>query len=163
MKNIEVAKELLKKAIALNDEELIALANRLLDDNIFQNNNASNQAENKNKTSKRQTKKATKSPPKKNSKVESNDFTMNKRVTKQTKIPVNKIKNRKNIFFDDRTEATEIETPVVKPTNRDRPKYKPTYKKCSNDNCNKKVKVVAGDGYVGSYLCDDCILGRKGR
>lgn len=156
--SLEIAKELLRKGIALNDQELIAMANSLLGETV--------EADDKEDTynqKKKVVKKTNKTLGKSTKKKNSSDFIMKKEKTGTKKIPVNKVKNRKNIFFDDKTEATEDKTPVIKLAPRDRPKYKPVYKQCANENCNKKVKVVAGDGLVTSYLCDDCILGRKRR
>jgi hypothetical protein len=151
MKNTEIVKQLLKKALATQDEELIELANKLLEE----------------PEAVEPVSKKTKKAPKKqvSSTKDSGDFTMKRKVDGKVKVPVNKIKNRKNIFFDDKTEAMSKadQTPKIKLSPRDRPKYKPTYKKCSNENCNNKIKVIAGDGSVTSYLCDSCILGRKGR
>lgn len=154
--SLEIAKELLKKGIALNDQELIAMANSLLDQTALVDYKATTYEQQK-----KSVKKTGKTIKKPVDKKDSSDFTMNKEKTQTKKIPVNKVKNRKNTFFDDKTEAIGDKTPKIKLAPRDRPKYKPVYKQCANENCNNKVKVVAGDGLVTSYLCDSCILGRK--
>lgn len=157
--SIEIAKELLKKGIALNDQELIAMANSLLDETMSVVNVAT--PDKQKKSAKKPTKK--KASKKTEDKKDAPNFTMKKEKTGTKRIPVNKVKNRKNIFIDDKTEAIGDKTPLIKLAPRDRPRYKPIYKKCENENCIKKVKVLAGDGLVTSYLCDDCILGRKRR
>lgn len=149
--SLEIAKELLRKGIALQDQELIAMANSLLGETDSAGY----------KQQKKSVKKTSKTTKKPEDKKDSSDFTMNKEKAQTKKIPVNKVKNRKNTFFDDKTEAIGDKTPEIKLAPRDRPKYKPVYKRCANEYCNKKVKVVAGDGLVTSYLCDSCILGRK--
>lgn len=154
--SLEIAKELLKKGMALNDQELIAMANSLIDQLAVVDYKVTTYEQQK-----KSSKKATKKPTKKTEPKNNSDFVMKKEQSATKKIPVNKVKNRKNTFFDDKTEAIGDKTPEIKLAPRDRPKYKPVYKQCANENCNKKVKVVAGDGLVTSYLCDSCILGRK--
>jgi len=144
--SLEIAKELLKKGMALNDQELIAMANSLIDEQ-----------------QKKSSKKATKKTVKKTEPKNNSDFVMKKEESATKKTPVNKVKNRVNKFTDNRTEAKskQEKTPKVKLTPRNRPKYTPVYKNC--ENCNQKMKVIAGDSAVASYICDNCILGRKRR
>lgn len=153
--SLEIAKELLKKGIALNDQELIAMANSLLDETALVDYKV---------TTYEKQKKSTKKPTKKTTskKTDASDFSMTNNNKTNKKVPVNKITRAENKFTDDKTEFLDQKTPAVKLTPRDRPKPKYAYKSC--ENCGKKMKIIAGDQYASSYMCDDCIdKKRKGR
>ncbi len=161
--SVEIAKELLRKGIALQDEELIAMANSLLNETALANYNVTTYKEQK-EQQKKPVKKLTKKPTAKKleaiDKTEPMDFTMRSAEQESTKkVPVNKVKRGKNLFTDDKTEFMDNETPKVKLTPRNRPKAKAVYKNC--ESCGNRMKVVSGDGYTSSYICDDCIMNKK--
>lgn len=161
--SLEIAKELLRKGIALQDEELIAMANSLLDETALTNYKTTTFEQHKdptNKIKKKVVKKTAKKISKPVDKTEPMDFTMRTAEQESTKkVPVNKVKRGKNLFTDDKTEFMDNETPAVKLTPRNRPKAKSVYKNC--ESCGNRMKVIAGDGYTSSYICDDCIMNKK--
>ncbi len=161
--SIEIAKELLRKGIALQDKELIAMANSLLDETALTSYNVTAYKQQE-KEQKKSVKKASKKPTMKKleaiDKTEPMDFTMRTAEQESTKkVPVNKVKRGKNLFTDDKTEFMDNETPKVKLTPRNRPKAKSVYKNC--ESCGSRMKIIAGDGYTSSYICDDCIMNKK--
>jgi len=91
MSIIETAKKLLKKGIALNDEELIQMANSLLaaDGTVAQPD-----------------------------RVDVNEFAVEPQENRELPTAVNEIQRGDNLFVDDRTEHADIETPSVIPAQR---------------------------------------------
>jgi hypothetical protein len=141
MNNIESAKKLLKKAIDLNDPELISMANTLLD-SLNVNSNTSPEP-------------ATKD-------VEKNSadyiFTMsNDNVSKKGGgTPVNDVKKRVNQYVDDGVEAKDLVTPSIQPTQRKRPAFKMIDQTC--EKCHKTV-ATHPTHKRDFFVCDKC-LGR---
>lgn len=157
--NVEIAKELLRKGIALNDQELIAMANSLLDQAALVSYNVTTYEQQKKPSKKTEKKAASKTTE---NRKDASEFLMTNNNKANKKVPVNKVERSENKFFDDKTEFLDQSTPVVKLTPRDRPKPKYTTKSC--ESCGNKMKVIAGDQYASSYMCDNCIDNkRKGR
>jgi len=138
--NLKEVKELLKKAIATNDQDLILLANQLL---------AGAKDE---KSDPRPT------PP---SKVEDGSDFLASITADETRgerrggIPVNEVKERFNSFHDDGSIADDIKTPTFKPTERKRTPYKTIQQKCQK--CDKVLQVnpVHKRDY---FVCDKCLI-----
>ena len=139
MDKLEAAKKLLKNAIATNDAELIALANNLLE----QENNVKS-AENKVQNL------ATKDDADFLSPIIQSDSIK----TKKGGTPVNEITNRSNSFHDDGTEAQDIITPSIQPTDRKREAYKPIEQTCKR--CDKVVTVNPTHKRE-FFTCDKCL------
>lgn len=158
MSIIETAKDLLRKGIALNDEELIAMANSLLTD-----------TPQKKTTKKAVAKKTAKAKSVKRASRNNKPTTNPDHIDEDFKVNNNsKIKGAKkkrvkgsgkNIFVDDRTLARseEDQTPHYVPSPRDRPKHKKVTKKCRD--CGNSFIAVFGDDKVGEYKCNKCITG----
>lgn len=145
MNNIESAKKLLKKAIDLNDPELISMANMILD-NLNANKNIENtQSE---------------AMEIKGTGKNNNDyiFTMSSDSTskKGGGTPVNDIKKRVNKYVDDGIEAKDIVTPSIQPTQRKRPAFKMIDQTC--EKCGKTV-ATHPTHKRDFFVCDKC-LGR---
>jgi len=130
MSIIETAKELLKKGIALNDEELIQMANALLtqDETVVQPN-----------------------------RVDVDEFAIEPKERGESPTAVNQIQRGENLFTDDGTEHSDIETPAVVPTQRRKAVTK-IEQKCKE--CGKVAKVsdVHKRDY---YICDPCLTDRR--
>ena len=131
MNRSEHVKNLLKKAIETNDEELIALASSLMADE---------------------------DKPTPAQKVDNNSefiFTMPKSQQENKRgTPVNEVRQRVNIFQDDGVEAKDITTPDIKPTERKRPKFQPIDQVCQK--CNKIFKTHPAHKR-DFFVCDRCI------
>lgn len=157
MSILQTAKDLLKKGIALQDEELIAMANDLLGD---VKKPQKKQAVKKTAKVKGVKKASRHNPPTTNEEhIDYEDF----RVNNNSKIKGSKKKrvkgSGKNIFVDDRTLARseDDKTPNYRPVARDRPKHKKITKQCRE--CKKPFVVAVGDKEVGEYKCNKCITG----
>ena len=146
MKNVEAAKKLLLKAIELDDEELIAMANELLEAGT----------ETKDETPP-ETKKPKASMSAKLKDNDTSDFIFTRSSdNKNTSnaVAVNEVKNRVNLFTDDGTEAKDVTTPKVELTERRRPPFKmikQTCKKCS------ETFETHPTHQREFYICDRCI------
>jgi hypothetical protein len=131
MNKTEHIKNLLKKAIETNDEELIALASSLMSETE--------------KTPSAQ-------------KIDNNSefiFTMPKSQQENKRgTPVNAIKTRVNSFQDDGVEAKDITTPDIKPTERKRPRFQPIQQVCQK--CNRSVQTHPTHKR-DFFICDKCI------
>lgn len=152
MSIIETAKDLLRKGIALQDEELIAMANSLLTD-------VTKKPAKKTVRTKPTKKASKKKPPTTNPDHIDDDFRVNNN-SKVKGVKKKRVKGSgKNTFFDDRTLATseEDQTPNYTPSSRDRPKHKKVTKKCRD--CGNPFVAVFGDDKVGEYKCNKCITG----
>jgi len=130
MSIIETAKELLKKGIALDDEELIQMANALLaqDEAVVQPD-----------------------------RVDVDEFAIEPNERRELPTAVNQIQRGENLFTDDGTEHSDIETPAVVPTQRRKAVTK-IEQKC--EECGKVAKVsdVHKRDY---YICDPCLTDRR--
>lgn len=139
MSKLEEAKKLLKNALATNDSELIAMANNLLE----QENHK---------------------PPKPDTSRnlvnrDDDEFLspiIQPESTEQKRggVPVNEITNRSNSFHDDGTEAKDILTPSIPPTDRKRRPYKPIEQKCQK--CDKVVTINPAHKRE-FFVCDKCL------
>jgi len=149
---IDIAKQLLKKGIALEDDELIEIANNILDSVATPPSRAADQQEAS----------ATHTPSAGSTVgAEASDFLVNvkKEGNKMIKgVPVNEVDGRTNTFVDDQTEHTDIETPRFKPTQRREPATMHT-QTCQE--CTLEYGVL--DAHKRDYfVCDKC-LGNKRR
>ena len=107
MSVLETAKDLLRKGIALNDAELIAMANQLIADN----------------STVQEPEPVVQPKEQPIRKVSVDDFSMPERseAKGERHVPVNSIKDRVNQFVDDKTEHVDIITPDVALTERRNP------------------------------------------
>ena len=130
MSIIETAKELLKKGIALDDEELIQMANSLLaeDETVTQPD-----------------------------RVDVDEFAIEPQERRELPTAVNQIQRGENLFIDDGSEHSDIETPTVVPTQRRKAVTK-IEQQC--EECGKVAKVsdVHKRDY---YICDPCLTDRR--
>jgi hypothetical protein len=143
--NLKEIKELLKKAIATNDQDLIRLANQLLE------------AEGA-KDKKSDSRPTSASPGE--SRYGSSDFVASIVSDEAVKdkyggTPVNEVKDRSNSFYDDGTIADDIKTPTFKPTERKRTPYKAIEQKCKR--CDK-VSQVNPVHKRDHFVCDKCLI-----
>ena len=91
-----------------------------------------------------------------------NDFIVNNNLTKAETnvggIPVTEGRARTNEFVDDGSEASDIETPLVKPTERKRPPAKKIDVTCQK--CGKSEGIY--EKYKKeTHTCDQCIIRRR--
>lgn len=136
---LESAKKLLKKAIMLQDQELIDMANEAID-SILQHG----------------------SPEQKittDISADKNDFifTRTKSVDNSANrggVPVNEMRGRTNLFSDDGVEAKDITTPQIKPTERRRPAFKMVQQTCQKCGKTQETHPAHKRDY---YICDRCI------
>lgn len=127
----ETAKELLKKGIALGDEELIQMANSLLAED--------------------------KTVAQQPDRVDVNEFAVEPQERRDAPTAVNQVQRGDNLFVDDRTEHSDIETPTVVPTQRRKAAAK-IEQKCKE--CDKVTEVV--DVHKRDYyICDSCLSDRR--
>jgi hypothetical protein len=161
---IQTAKDLLKKGIKLNDHELILLANHLLEslEEKHQPEEAAIESQPKTKTAKAAKKtKATKAVEV--NKVDVDQFVMQPAKASRKKREPLKIQKRVNQFQDDGTLANDEEniTPKVKPTKRDRPRFKKVEQICQYCKASTEVHPTHIREF---YICDSCLANRaKGR
>jgi hypothetical protein len=131
MNRTEHVKNLLKKAIETNDEELIALASSLMSEQD------------------------TAAPIEKKDDNNEFIFTMPKSQNDNKRgVPINAIKKRVNTFQDDGVEAKDITTPDIKPTERKRPRFQPIHQICQK--CNKSIQTHPTHKR-DFFICDRCI------
>lgn len=143
MSVLETAKDLLRKGIALNDAELIAMANQLIADN-----------------SPAQEPEVAEQPKEKPTrKVSVDDFSMPERseAKGERHVPVNSIKDRVNQFIDDKSEHTDITTPEITLTERRSP-TKMISQKCQE--CGRDFQVHESHRREW-FVCDSCLSGRR--
>jgi len=138
--NLKETKELLKRAIATNDEDLISLANQLLE---------------KAKGEKSDPKPAP--PP---TEEDGSGFLASITADDSLKgrrggVPVNEVKERPNTFHDDGSIADDIKTPTFKPTERKRSPYKTIQQKCQRCDGMVQVNPVHKRDY---FVCDKCLI-----
>ena len=146
MNIIETAKSLLRKGIALNDHELIEMANSLLGE----------QEDPSTATQPEQVEIADRDLS--SERGSTDDFTVDRsQNNNQRRVPVNQIKSRKNEFIDDGTEHAEITTPNVTPIERRQPSKKVT-QKCESCSKTQEVSEVHSRDF---YVCDKCLESRR--
>lgn len=146
MSIIDTAKELLKKGIALNDEDLINMANSLLEVQVETETPAQPDV-------KQVVKKEEASPQR----VTADEFVVNRESRSNSRTPVNDIGQRENKFFDDRTEHMDIETPSITPTER-RKAPKKVNQTCQS--CSKTFEVAEAHRREW-FVCDSCLSNRR--
>lgn len=155
MSIIQTAKELLKKGIALNDAELIAMANSLLGTVSEVPTTVSVKPQEK-KPRKTRAKAVVKE---KQSLVD--QFSVENKRSQSKKVLVKA--QRINTFNDDGVLAKDEEniTPKIIPAKRDRPKFEKVKQICQS--CNGSVMVHPA--HVREfYVCDGCLSNRtRGR
>ena len=133
MSKIEQAKKLLKRAIELDDPELIKLANSILSED----------------------------QPKPSS-VKSNGEEFISTITASDTdtpkgVPVNEVKNRVNQFVDDGTEDIEVTTPSVDPVPRRKP-VATIQQQCRS--CGGTI-TTSPTHQRDFYTCDKCLRNRR--
>ena len=136
MSNLKEVKELLKKAIATNDQDLILLANQLLERTKSEKSDPKPTAED-------------------NADFLSPILADGSPEERHGGVPVNEVKERSNSFHDDGSIADDIKTPTFKPTERKRAPYKTIQQKCQK--CDKVMQVnpVHKRDY---FVCDKCLV-----
>lgn len=148
---LQTAKELLKKGIALNDPDLIAMANQLIESNVGETVKATPQK-----------KKPAKVEPVKQSPIpRQNIVDQFKLAEKQQegakRVPVTERK-RFNAWSDDGIESKEIVTPEVAITKRTREPVKKVKQQCQLCQNSEMVNPVHVRDF---YICDNCLLNKK--
>ena len=133
MSKIEQAKKLLKRAIELDDPELIKLANSILSED---------------------------QPKPSSVKSTGEEFisTITASDTDTPKgVPVNEVKNRVNQFVDDGTEDSEVTTPSVDPVPRRKP-VATIQQQCRS--CGETI-TTSPTHQRDFYTCDKCLRNRR--
>lgn len=162
--SLENAKKLLKKAIELQDEELIDMANQALS-TVYDQRNSEDikspepQSVKNDPLDEHGTPNITKDIFSEN-KIETDGdciFKMrdeNGKASNRGGVPVNEVKNRVNSFTDDGTEAKDIETPSVDLTERRRPAFKMVQQVCGK--CSETFMIHPAHKR-DFFVCDKCI------
>ena len=145
MSIIQTAKDLLRKGIALNDEELIQMANSLLTE------------QGDSETPVQPVKEEVVTRDSSVERASADDFTVKREQPQQRKVPVNEMGSRKNSFVDDGTEHTDMATPDFVPTQR---RKAPKKVKQSCQTCSKtfEVKEVHRRDW---FVCDKCLEDKR--
>ena len=133
MSKIEQAKKLLKRAIELDDPELIKLANSILSED---------------------------QPKPSNSKLNEEEFISTitpPDTVVPNGVPVNEIKNRVNQFVDDGTEDANVTTPSVDPVPRRKPVAQ-IQQQCRS--CGETITTSLAH-QRDFYTCDKCLKNRR--
>jgi len=150
MSIINTAKELLKKGIALDDEELINMANSLLSSVDAVPSEAEPPKEPAKVTTRHTASEITEQF------VVQNDNA----VERKRSVPVTS-RERKNNFVDDLTEHKDVKTPAAATTERKRPPVEKVKQTCSV--CDKGFEVLPVHAR-DLYVCDNCVSEKtKGR
>jgi len=137
---IDEAKKLLKKAIEINDAELISIANKLLEE------------ESSSPDERVESFLATRL-------VNGNDDSflspiMNEDKPNNKTVPVNEVGKRVNQFHDDGSDAKDINTPDFEPTARQREPFQQVELKCQQCGQMTSINPTHRREY---YVCDKCI------
>ena len=133
MSKIEQAKKLLKRAIELDDPELIKLANSILSEDQPKPSSVKSTGEEFIST------------------ITASDTATSKGV------PVNEVKNRVNQFVDDGTEDIEVTTPSVDPVPRRKP-VATIQQQCRS--CGETI-TTSPTHQRDFYTCDKCLRNRR--
>lgn len=147
---LQTAKELLKKGIALNDAELIQMANDLIEANT----------DNKVKIASKIKKTKIEEPvvvskPSRQAIVD--QFKIEKESPKDKRTPVTE-RQRCNTWQDDGSEAKDVITPSAPITARTRKPPEKVDQTC--ETCNATIKVHPT--HVREFfICDNCLLNKK--
>ena len=134
MSKIDEAKKLLKRAIEINDAELISISNKLLEEEPS-------------------------SPDVATRLVNRNDDSflspiMNDDKPNNKTVPVNEVGKRVNQFHDDGSDAKHINTPDFEPTARQREPFQQVELKCQQCGQMTSINPTHRREY---YVCDKCI------
>ena len=134
MSKIDEAKKLLKRAIEINDAELISIANKLLEEEPS-------------------------SPDVATRLVNRNDDSflspiMNEDKPNNKTVPVNEGGKRVNQFHEDGSDAKDINTPDFEPTARQREPFQQVELKCQQCGQMTSINPTHRREY---YVCDKCI------
>lgn len=132
MGRLEEAKKLLENAIRTKDIELISLANQLLESEETQTQTKENS-------------------------FKEEEFLSPITTQKEnhvSSVPVGDVKNRVNLFEDDGTEASDITTPNIKPTERRRTPFKKVEQTCSRCNKTQQTHPTHKREF---FVCDKCL------
>ena len=134
MSKIDEAKKLLKRAIEINDAELISISNKLLEEEPS-------------------------SPDVATRLVNRNDDSflspiMNDDKPNNKTVPVNEVGKRVNQFHDDGSDAKDINTPDFEPTARQREPFQQVELKCQQCGQMTSINPTHRREY---YVCDKCI------
>ena len=136
MSKIEQAKKLLKRAIELDDPELIKLANSILSEESQKSSSVKSTGEEFIST------------------ITAPDTDISKGAQG---VPVNEVKNRVNQFIDDGTEDTDVTTPSVDPVPRRKP-VATIQQQCRS--CGETV-TTSPTHQRDFYTCDKCLRNRR--
>jgi|TARA_R100001463_G_scaffold37658_5_gene80907 hypothetical protein len=144
MSIIDTAKKLLQKAIELNDDDLIRMANALLEDEVdaIVKDVSLPEPEPQVEVS--------------DTRIDTSQFTVEKRASKKKSQAVNEVSRGENLFVDDGTEHSDIETPDFIPTQR-RGASRDVTQTC--EECGKKFKVPKVHSRE-FFVCDTCLNNR---
>lgn len=145
MSIIETAKDLLRKGIALNDEDLIKMANSLLTE------------QEDSETPDQPVKEEVVMRDSSVERASADDFVVKREQPAQKRVPVNQLGSRENTFVDDGTEHTDIETPDFTPTERRRAPRK-VKQNCETCGETKEVLEVHRRDW---YVCDRCLENKR--
>lgn len=149
---LQTAKELLKKGIALNDPELITMANQLIASSSGESTKATKKAAN----AKPATDQSKQTPiPRQNL---ADQFKLAERQQEGSKrIPVTD-RQRFNAWKDDGVESKEIVTPEAAITKRTREPVKKVKQQCQLCQNSEMVNPIHVRDF---YICDNCLLNKK--
>tara|TARA_R100000995_G_scaffold37125_2_gene17002 strand:+ start:4378 stop:4818 length:441 start_codon:yes stop_codon:yes gene_type:complete len=145
MSIIQTAKDLLRKGIALNDEELIEMANSLLTE------------QEDSETPDQPVREEVVARDSSVERASADDFVVKREQAQQRKVPVNGMGSGKNTFVDDGTEHTDIETPNFVPTER---RQAPKKVKQLCETCSKTFEVPEVHRREW-FVCDKCLENRR--
>ena len=145
MSILNTAKELLRKGIALNDSELIEMANSLIETDAATETTVQSDIT------------QVVEHPTPSEGVADDDFSMTGRQVKEGPVPINRVDRGENLFTDDKSEHMDIETPSFTPSQR-RDTPRKTEQKCVE--CNKTVEV-ADIHRRDFFVCDDCLSNKR--
>ena len=142
MSIVDTAKKLLEKGIRLDDEELISMANALLEQHKdeIQETSEPEHVE----------------PPVPATRVDASQFEVKPRPYKKKSQAVNQVARGENLFVDDGTEHTDITTPDFVPTQR-RNAVRMSKQVC--EECGKSFNVSEVHRRE-FFVCDDCLRNR---
>lgn len=145
MSIIQTAKDLLRKGIALNDEELIQMANSLLTE------------QGDSETPVQPVKEEVVTRDSSVERASADDFVVKREQPAQKRVPVNQVGSRENSFVDDGTEHTDIETPDFTPTER---RQAPKKVKQYCEACSKTFEVPEVHRREW-FMCDKCLENKR--
>lgn len=166
--SLENAKKLLKKAIELQDEELVDMASQALSAIYGQQNSENINLKSAEPESPKYDPAHDHDAPdttedvfsdNKTKTEENGDFIFQMRDKNDTNlnnnaVPVNEVKNRFNSFTDDGTEAKDVTTPEIELTERRRPAFKMVKQVCGK--CSETFMTHPAHKR-DFFVCDKCV------